>query len=113
MCLRPKTNNIMKFRLQTKNLFLTFPKLKEDFNLNEIVKKLKIKEKHIKYILVCKELHEDKSKHAHIFLHYNIRKNIVNPKYFDYLFDQHGDYQKAKFIKKSIDYIKKDGNFLE
>jgi len=103
----------MKFRLQSKNLFLTFPKLELEFDLTSVIEKIKNKEKNIKYILICKELHKDKTLHSHLFLHYTIRKNVQNPNYFNYIFSKHGDYQTVKSIKNSIDYIKKEGDFIE
>lgn len=101
------------FRLQTKNFFLTFPTVKLTQDTLKIINLIKNKEKHIKYILVALETHQNNDTHYHIFLHYSKRKNIINPRYFDYIFNQHGDYQKAKSVFDVIQYIKKDGNFQE
>lgn len=102
-----------KFRLQSKYLFLTFPKVQKEYTLQEIIQKIKTREKHIVYILACIEKHQDGSIHYHIFIHYSQRKNVTNARYFDYIFDTHGDYQKARNIKYSINYIKKHGKYIE
>lgn len=101
------------FRLQSKYLFLTFPKVQKEYTLQDIIQKIRRKEKHIIYILVCIEKHQDESIHYHIFMHYSQRKNVTNACYFDYIFNAHGDYQKARNIKYSIDYIKKHGKYIE
>lgn len=103
----------MKFRIQSKQFFLTFPKVFTSFDLQQIINKIKSKEKHLNYIIICNEHHKDNSVHYHLFLSYDKRKNVQSPNYFDYIFNQHGHYEKAKSIKDSIDYIKKDGSFLE
>lgn len=101
------------FRLQAKYLFLTFPKVQKEHSLKDLIQRIRNREKHIVYILVCLERHQDKRIHYHIFLHYSKRKNITNARYFDYIFHSHGDYQKVRDIKHAIDYIKKEGHYLE
>lgn len=103
----------MKFRIQSKNLFLTFPKVESNSTLTDIINLIKTKEKNIKYILVSQESHKDGSTHYHIYLNYSIKKNIQSAKYYNYIFNKHGDYQKVKHIKSTINYIKKDGDFQE
>lgn len=103
----------MKFQLQSKKFFLTFPKVLTTFDLQQIINKVKLKEKHLNYIIISKEHHKDGSIHYHLLLNYDKRKNVQSPNYFDYIFNKHGHYEKAKSIKDSINYIKKHNDFLE
>lgn len=103
----------MKFRIQSKQFFLTFPKVLTNLTLDQIINIINLKERYLNYVIISKERHKDGSIHYHLLLSYDKRKNVQSNTYFDYIFNQHGHYQKAKSIKNCIEYIKKEGDFLE
>jgi len=96
------------FRLNAKNFLLTFPQC---FATKEQLKD------HLVSLgasggIVCEESHEDGSPHLHAFCHYQRKKDIRNPRFFDFL-GFHGRYEASRDVWATISYVKKDGNFIE
>lgn len=97
------------FRLQSKDIFLTYPKAKCDFEslYNHIISLPKLR-----YAIVCEELHQDLSIHFHAYLLFESKRDIKSERYFDFGHD-HPNIEKPKSRGASINYCKKDGKFRE
>lgn len=67
---------------------------------------------HWNYILTAEEKHEDGAPHLHAVLQLKQRKDVVNPRHFD-LAGFHPKIEHVRDLSASIDYCKKEGNFLE
>lgn len=98
-----------------RNHFITIPQSSQD--MIELKQALQNTSKNIIYTLISQELHQDGGKHFHINVAYKesvlikaIHKRIISIK---------GDikgsinYQNVKNSEATINYIKKDGNFIE
>lgn len=103
----------MTFRIQSKKFFLTFPKSTDTNSLGIILDRIIHKEKHLNYVIIGKETHQDGTIHFHVFLQYLRKKDVSNSSYFNYITNEQGHYERASSIQDSIHYIKKDGNYLE
>jgi hypothetical protein len=60
--------------------------------------------------LLCKEEHDDKSKHVHVHLQLHRISDIKSEDFLDILFEDtryHGNYQKCKKIRNIINYLLK------
>nr|WP_013747472.1 replication-associated protein [Chinaberry witches'-broom phytoplasma]AEC45506.1 replication associated protein [Chinaberry witches'-broom phytoplasma] len=104
-----------KFRLQTKDIFLTYSKcpLGKD-KIHNYIKELMIsKKQEISYIISNTENHQDhKEIHTHVLFQLTKQLSIRNQRFFD-IEGFHPKIENARDIEKSIDYIKKDGDFIE
>lgn len=97
------------FRLQGKSFFLTYPQCPEEKkDLLEFLKGLGT----VKKVIVARELHESGEPHLHAYVNFEEKKNLSNPKYFDYK-GYHGNYQTCRNILAVTKYIKKDEDYLE
>lgn len=104
------------FRIQYKNIFLTYPQSDldnnalADFLLNKLDSFTPL------YIVVSKELHEDGHPHHHALIQLGDKPNIANAEYFDFE-GRHPNIQKAPKPKATIadtrNYVIKDGDFVE
>jgi hypothetical protein len=99
-----------KFRVNAKSVFLTYPKCL--LTKEELITHLKTLKHTFNYYCVCIEAHEDGTPHLHCVLKFNKKVDIRNETYFD-LQGYHPNIQTTKNINASINYIKKDGNYLE
>lgn len=102
-----------KFRLNCKNVFLTWPHCdKEPTEVYEaIVAKFTLAD--LKYVCVAKEQHKDGTPHIHVAITFNSKCDIRSSSTLDDLVGQHGNYQSARNIIDVIKYIKKDNVFIE
>ncbi len=104
-----------KFQLNTKDIFLTYSKcpLGKD-KIHHHIKQLMIsKKKEISYIISNTENHQDhKEIHTHVLFQLTKRINIKTERFFD-IEAFHPKIENARDIEKSIDNIKKDGDFIE
>lgn len=100
-----------KFRIQTKEFFLTYPQsggLTLEYvreNLYNILKTFVLKE-----YLISKELHSDGQPHLHVYCKTLKRSSIENPNYFDIEFEGevfHPNVQASKKAGNVIRYILK------
>lgn len=105
------------FRLQAKNLFLTYPQC--DLPLC-VVKELitKLFGNRLEYGIIAKELHTEEGEHIHAFICLKTPWNIVNSHKLDLHVKQneeektyHGNYQPARSVYNCIKYVCKDGNY--
>jgi hypothetical protein len=70
------------------------------------------KKQEISYIISNTENHQDhKEIHTHVLLQLIKRINIKSQRFFD-IEGFHPKIETARDIEKSIDYIKKDGDFI-
>lgn len=67
----------------------------------------------LKWIVVCKELHQDGFPHLHVALCFSAKKNFVSPRWADFLADQHGDYEVMQNLRDCLKYVTKDKDFIE
>lgn len=102
------------FRLNAKNLFLTWPK--NDCDPAQVCQNL-IKHfglDNMSYVCVSQEEHEDGSPHLHALVCLKKKCDITSAVNLDKIGGgKHGNYQAAKNIKDVHDYVKKGGNFVE
>jgi len=104
-----------KFKLKTKDIFLTYSKcpLGKDKIHNHIKQLMISKKQEISYIISNTENHQDhKEIHTHVLFQLTKRFNIKSERYFD-IEGFHPKIENARDIEKSINYIKKDGDFIE
>ncbi|MBS2126637.1 hypothetical protein J8J04_03020, partial ['Fragaria x ananassa' phyllody phytoplasma] len=104
-----------KFRLQSKDIFLTYSKcpLGKDKIHNHIKELIASKKQEISYIISNTENHQDhKEIHTHVLFQLTKTIEIKSQRYFD-IDGFHPKIETARDIEKSIDYIKKDGDFIE
>lgn len=105
------TEKVKKFRLQSKNFFLTYPRC--DVSKDDALTQLKHLLPDMKYCAIAKELHQDGTPHLHILLTLPKKKEIKNQTFFD-LGTYHGNYQSARDNEDVRAYIfKSDTNPLE
>lgn len=100
----------MSFRINAKNYFLTYPQCSH--TKEYLLEFLLGLEPQPVYALISSELHEDGSPHLHSFVSYEKKRDIRCQTYFD-LSGNHPNIQAARNPKATIDYIKKDGDFIE
>ena len=99
-----------KFRINAKSVFLTYPKcLLTKEELQNFLCSLKHK---ASYVIICKENHEDGTPHLHSVIKFQKKVDIRNETFFD-IQGYHPNIQTTKNINASINYCKKDGDFIE
>jgi len=99
-----------KFRINAKSVFLTYPQcsLEKQILLNFLASL-----KHeTAYIIVCKEKHKDGTPHLHAVVNFKKKVDIRRNNYFD-LNGFHPNIQSTKNINASIQYCKKENDFIE
>lgn len=101
-----------RFRIQGKNLFLTYPQctLDKEF-LYTYLKDFQVGTEKPEKIVVAQEQHEDGNTHFHCFLGFLGRRDITNERLFD-IQEFHPNIQKVRSLKKCLEYIIKDKNYL-
>lgn len=105
----PVEDSKKKFRMNCKNFFLTFPQCPT----TKEVAQDRIKEKWPECrSLVCQENHKDGNNHLHVLLQFEKPLNIRKADYFDFIGGQHGKYEPARNIRKSVQYITKKGDYV-
>lgn len=103
-----------KFRLNAKNLFLTWPKNECDSGdvLNRIM--LHFGADNVSYVCVGEEEHEDGSPHLHALVCLKSKVNIRDATALDQIAGgKHGNYQSARKVSDVFKYVRKGGNFVE
>lgn len=100
------------FRIYAKNFAITFPAtVRLPFDKDELLSHLASIDSPT-YTLVCEELHQTGVPHFHALISYSTKKNVRNPRYFDFM-GAHANVQGCKHLANWIAYVKKDGNFVE
>lgn len=105
------------FRLQTKNIFLTYSNIQQqsaNFNKQELFDHLKSLpfRSPITYLVVGHELHEDGNDHFHAAISLSEKCQIRSETFFDFK-GVHPNIQSARNIFTVQKYCKKDGDYLE
>jgi len=112
----------MAFRIQSKNIFLTYSNLekqltgncKETFNIPDKVDLLDWIKAQVccEYAIVALEEHENGDHHFHAFLKLKHRPDIRDSRFFDWS-NLHARIEVARSPNASKTYCMKDGNFVE
>lgn len=99
------------FRLYAKQYILTFPQcdVKKEIAAERIEQEFKDS---LKGYIVCEEDHKDGTPHLHVYLQFHERKQFKKPDCFDFIGGKHGNYQVAKSVRGSVEYVTKAGNFV-
>lgn len=99
-----------QFRLQAKNIFLTYPNVKDDIydNLFDFL----TKHGEPSYILLSREVHQSGVPHYHALCQYPTTRNITSQHDYDHL-GYHPNMQACRSVKSTSAYIRKDGDFKE
>lgn len=98
------------YRFNAKGFFLTFPQC--DVSKEEALSNL-LELRPCEWAVVGRERHADGNFHLHICGAFEEKVNTVNPHYFDVVTGQHGSYETMRNKKKAVEYVTKDGDFLE
>lgn len=96
----------MAFRLQGRNIFLTYPQCSED--PADLLDWLLIKCPNAIKIRTCQEKHQDGNPHLHAIIKSSKKIDIKNANYFDYV-GKHPSIEKVKDFRKAWNYIGKEG----
>lgn len=110
-----KEQSSKSFRLNARNCFLTFPQIPDDVPLGDVRDKLITAEqsKGLVYACIARELHQEGTPHYHLLLHYNLKRNLKDNTYFNFLFNKQGNYTPVRDFRASLTYVKKYNCFLE
>lgn len=102
----------MPFRLNAKNLFLTYPQCDLELEVirDTLLEALTTFEP--SYLVVSSEAHEDGQLHRHVFIALAKKSDIRNANALD-INGFHGNYQTARQPNNSRNYVIKDGQFIE
>lgn len=102
-----------KFRLNAKNLFLTWPRnnISSEVILNKLIDLFGIES--VSYICVAEEEHQDGTPHLHAVVCLKTACNIRDVAKLDEVGGKHGNYQCCRKVKDVYAYVKKGGNFVE
>lgn len=93
------------FRMYAMSFSITFPQ--NTTTKTEAEARINAKWDDVSYV-IAQEKHEDGNLHLHIYLQFPTRKNFKDAKCFDFIGNQHGNYQVTKHIRKWIEYIVKE-----
>lgn len=103
----------MTFRLNAKNLYLTYPKC--SLPKEEVLAQLEDLCPEISEYMVAEEKHQDGESHIHAFLSLKEKINITCPNTLDLTGvmgeKYHGNYQGTRSRNKVLRYCMKDGNY--
>ncbi len=102
----------MPYRCTAVRFFLTIPQC-------EVMKEVVVAKAQqewgnsLLWIVVGRELHQDGQPHLHVALCFGAKKNFTNPLWADFLTGKHGNYQTMRNMRKCLEYVTKDKDFLE
>lgn len=99
------------FRISSRKLFLTYPQVPIEWDLELVKSSLFGVVLSIDYWLIAKELHQDGNPHFHCVLSLKKKFDSKNPNCLDIL-GHHGNYQGVKDYADCIKYCMKDKNFI-
>nr|ADR72668.1 replication initiator protein [Okra yellow mosaic Mexico virus] len=107
-----------KFRVQSKNYFLTYPQC--SLSKEEALSQLQTLETPVnkKFIKICRELHENGEPHLHVLIQFEGKYQCTNNRFFDLVSPTrsahfHPNIQGAKSSSDVKSYIDKDGDTIE
>lgn len=101
------------YRCQGTVFSVTYPQA--SFDLNDAVEYFKSYSKgraNVVEVIVCSERHSDGHLHRHMFLRFNRRIDLRNPRDFDFM-GFHPNVQRCTNPEAWKNYIRKDGEFVE
>jgi len=113
-----KTAQKKSWRLECKQLYLTFPQCRtsKEEALQNSIKKFG---EELKWIVICEEAHKDGSPHLHASIALHERYRSRDQHDLDVLVvssshpsGKHGNYQATRNIKKNLEYVTKKGKYL-
>lgn len=103
------------FRIDAKHFFLTYSNVEQqgwiEFTKEDLLGFLS-GITGVNYVIACKELHETGDTHFHALVRFTRAKNLRNQNFFDFN-GVHPNIQSCRNPPASIEYIKKDGDFVE
>lgn len=107
----PKQKKAKGFRMQGLNFSLTYPQCdtKKEVAAERIEQKFKDS---LKGYIVCEEDHKDGTPHLHVLIQLKERLRTRDPNYFDFICNQHGNYQVTKSVRAWVLYVTKAGNYV-
>lgn len=103
-----------KFRLNCKNLFLTYPQndTAPGDAMSAILERFGLE--NVSYVCVSQEQHQDGNKHLHALVCLKEKCDIKNAADLDIVGGgKHGNYSNARSVRDVHKYVKKHGNFVE
>lgn len=100
------------FRLNAKNLFLTYPQCEEhpDFLIEQC---RAYWGEDLQWVVCGREQHQDGNDHLHVVIGLKKKVNLRNADCLDFLAGKHGDYRSMGSKKKALEYATKDGDYEE
>lgn len=100
-----------RFKIDTKNLFLTYPQ--NDTTPEVAMDRLKEHYKDdLNCAIVAQEKHKDGHNHLHIYCKLNNRFTTTKNTYFNFIADKQGNYQSCKKPIDVIQYVSKAGEYI-
>lgn len=97
-----------QFRINARNIFLTYPRCHS--TKEELLEYLKGFD--ISYAVISKETHQDGTPHLHAVIGFDKKRDFRNDRVFDFGV-HHPNIQSCRNLNQSIEYVKKDGDFIE
>lgn len=110
-----------RFRLNAKNLFLTYPQCDtpKEFVLEKIKEKFG---ENLEFAVVCEEDHAEREeddphavppgRHLHAVISLKAKQTLCGANCLDSLANSHGNYKAARHLGASVKYVAKDGDFI-
>lgn len=99
-----------QFRINAKRFFLTFPQT--ETTPEEALGRL-LEREDVEWVVVAQEEHKEEGLHLHIAVEFSKKRNVTRQDYFDYVTGSHGNYQGMRNLNRTLEYITKDGCYLE
>lgn len=100
------------FRLNAKNLFLTYPQIGNEITKQNMLDHIESKfVMNVNQYIVAEEEHLDGNKHFHVYINVISKVNVKSQTYLDYN-GKHGNYQTVKNINHCISYCTKTSNYI-
>jgi len=92
---------------------LTWPK--NDVDAGEAMNKLmeRFGADNISYVCISTEEHEDGTPHLHALVCLKSKCDIKSAQDLDMVTGKHGNYQSARNVRNTLEYVKKGGQFIE
>ncbi|AGR84126.1 Rep [East African cassava mosaic Malawi virus] len=107
-----------RFQINAKNYFITYPRC--SLTKEEALSQLQALSypTNIKFIRVCRELHQDGVPHLHVLIQFEGKFQCTNPRFFDLISPSrsthfHPNIEGAKSSSDVKAYIEKGGEFLD
>lgn len=105
------------YRLQSQQLFLTYPQFGDDFSLEDILQHLRelladhVPPYQILDYIVAEEQHQDGGRHIHVYIKLDRKCSIARPDFLD-LWGVHGNYQGCRSAKAVKEYCTKENSYI-